>query len=192
MEEIMKRNITPKILAFVAFSPFTTCIANEVPTNSLQVEYKKQKRESKERFNISNFYRIPVATYQYLDTVFTSFYNKVTFKTTITDSTFKNNAHYELVALPLIAENKEGLQLELFGNFSSSSTPSFSNFSADQALYDYYSNTAQNDDYNGSFSVGAGFSFKAGERSKIKVVISNNDMPGYGASTALLGFQTRF
>jgi len=191
----MKQLISLKIMTFIALSPALGCLAElaeEVPSNSLQVEYQNQELASTEQFTMDDLYHIPVATYQYLDDIFTSFYNKVTFKTTITDNTFENSAHYELISIPLIAENKQGFQVELFGNFSNASTQQFSNLSSDQALHSYYSNTEQLDFDDSSLSLGAGFSFNTSEKSKIKVIISNNEMPGYGSSNALLGFQTKF
>lgn len=188
----MKQIIVIPLSAVFLFSPFAISAIEEVPSNSLQVEYKKVNEQSSDLLSLNTVYQIPSTTYKYLDEVFTSFYNTITFKTSITDSTFKNNAHYELVAIPLIAENQQGVNIELFGNFSDSSTQRFSNFSADQALYHYYSNTELLDIYESSLSIGAGISFKASEATKIKVIISNSNMPGYGSSNALLGFETSF
>jgi len=191
----MKQAISLKIMTFIALSPALGCLAElaeEVPSNSLQVEYQNQELASTAQFTMDDLYHIPVATYQYLDDIFTSFYNKVTFKTTIADNTFKNSAHYELVSIPLIAENKQGIQIELFGNFSDPLTQQLSNVSTDQALHSYYSNTALLNINESSFSMGAGVSFNTSDESKIKLIISNNEMPGYGSSNALLGFQTKF
>lgn len=142
--------------------------------------------------SLKSVYQIPSITYHYLDSVFTSFYKKVTFNTEISQSTFQNNAHYELIAIPLIAENDKGLKFELFGNFTNPVNVRLSNLSNDQTLSIYYSNTEQLDIYQSELSLGAGFSFKAGKESKIKLLISNNEMPGYGKSRALVGFETSF
>jgi len=188
----MKHIFKIKIAFLTIFSPVALCAVEEIPSNSLQVEYIKSNEQKWDLLNLNTVYQIPSVTYQYLDDVFTSFYNTITFKTTITDSTFENNAHYELVSIPLIAENKQGVHIELFGNFSDPSTQRLSNFSTDQALYHYYSNTELLDIYDSSLSVGAGISFNTSKETKIKVIISNNNMPGYGSSNALLGFETSF
>ncbi|WP_022942290.1 hypothetical protein [Psychromonas hadalis] len=194
------RKMKQKIVTVVALFSSITCFASEVPSNSLQVEYQKsiaqitteQIATKSKLLSLNTVYQIPVATYHYLDEAFTSLYNKVTFNTSITDSTFKKSAHYELISIPLIAENTQGLQVELFGNFSDPSTQRLSNFSADQTLSDYYSNTAQFNIYNSELALGAGISFNTGKRSKIKMIISNSNIPGYGNSNALVGFETRF
>lgn len=188
----MVHTMALKIAVLVALSPISFCNADDVPSNSLQVEYQNLEIALSDKLNIDTLYHIPAVTYRYLDEVFTNFYNKVTFKTTIADSTFKNSEHYQLVAIPLIAQNKEGVQFELFGHFSDPATQSLSNISADQALYHYYSSTEQLDLYNSSLSIGAGFSFNTSEFSKVKVIISNTEIPGYGTSNALVGFETRF
>jgi len=186
----MKYRIALAIMTTIALSPINLCLANDAPSNVLAVEY--QESADTTQFNIDELYHIPVATYQYLDEVFTSFYNKITFKTTIADNTFINSAHYDLIAIPLIAENKRGFQVELFGNFTDPETQQLSNVSTDQALYSYYSNTQRLDINNSTFSLGAGFSFNTSSDGQIKVIISNNEVPGYGSSNALIGFQTRF
>lgn len=186
--------IVKTVALTVILSPIL-CSAVEVPRNSLQVEYNKNKLPTHDDGNLLSFdtvYQIPSKTYHYLDTVFTSFYNKVTFNTAIADSTFETNPYYELVSIPLIAENVQGLQLELFGNFSDPASKRLSNLSKDQALSNYYSNTEQLNIYNSELSVGAGIRFNTSKNSKIKVIISNNEMPGYGNSNALLGFETSF
>lgn len=181
-----------KISTLIVLSPVAFCAAEEVPTNSLQVEYKNALSKSAYLSSLGSVYQIPSSTYQYLDRIFTSFYQQLTFSTTITDSTFKNNSHYELIAIPLIAENKKGLQIELFGNFSDPDTQRFTNISSDQAMSNYYANTQLLDIYESSLSFGAGISFNTSEATKVKVIISNNSMPGYGSSNALLGFEATF
>lgn len=191
----MKQAITIKTIAIIALFSFTLCHADEIESENIQFNYQNlghQKALSTDLLSLDTVYNIPTVTYQYLDSIFTSFYNKVTFKTDIKDSTFKTTSHNELVSIPLLSENKQGFQIELFGNFSDPATQRLSNFSTDQALYHYYSNTEQLNIYNSTLSVGAGISFNTGKNSKVKVIISNNEMPGYGTSNALLGFETSF
>lgn len=187
----MKQKTTVTLCALMTLFYSNHGAAVESPSNSLQVEYQNSEA-SHTGINMDTLYHIPTATYHYLDTVFTSFYNKLTFKTNIANSTFENSAHHELLAIPLIAENKQGLQLELFGHFSDPSTQNLSNISQDQALYHYFSSTEYFDFYESNFSIGAGISFNTGKNSKVKVLISNKQMPGYGTSNALLGFETSF
>lgn len=191
----MKQVLIIKIVTIIALFPITFCVAEQQPSNRLEVESKKnsdQETISPQVLNLNTTYNIPIATYQYLNTVFTSFYNKVTYNTDITDSTFKNSALYELVSIPLISKNKHGFNVELFGNFSDPSTLLLTNVSMDQALYNYYARTELLDIYNSTLSLGAGISLNTGKNSKIKVLISSNNMPGYGSSNALLGFEARF
>lgn len=191
----MKYLTVLNVITSIALSAFALSASANVPSNSLQVEYTKkslQQSEDTRLFDMDSFYHIPIATYHCLDNIFTSFYNKVTFKTAIADSTFQNSEHYELVSIPLIAENEQGLQIEFFGSFSDLATQHLSNISSDQALYEYYSNTAQWDLYDSSFTIGAGISFNTSEQSKIKLLISSNEMPGYGTSNALVGFESKF
>ena len=82
--------------------------------------------------------------------------------------------------------------MELFGNFSDLSKQYLSNLSADHALHDYITNTEQLDIHDSSLSLGAGISFNTSQSSKIKFIISNREMPGYGDSKALIGFEKRF
>ena len=191
----MKSTMILKTVIISTLLPSSFCLATEIPSNSLQMEYQKkglQQTTEKNLLGLDTVYQIPTKTYTYLNEVFTSFYNKITFNTNIADSTFENSAHYELVSIPLIAENEQGLKIELFGNFSDPTTHFLSNFSDDQALSNYYSSTQLLNIYNSELSLGAGISFNTGENSKIKVIISNRDMPGYGNSNALLGFETSF
>jgi len=179
----------------MVFFPSSYCFAVNVPSNSLQVEYQKNSKKKEAESDLLSFdtvYQIPTKTYSYLDQVFTSFYNKLTFNTAITDSTFETNSHYELVSIPLIAENEQGLQIEVFGNFTDSRSKRFVHYSNDQAMSNYYSNTHELNIYDSELSIGAGISFNTGKMSKVKIIISNSDMPGYGNSNALLGFETSF
>lgn len=191
----MKQTMLLKMFVITTFIPFNFCFADDVPSNSLQVEYKKNSErqiQATSLLSLNTVYQIPTSTYSYLDDVFTSFYNKVTFSTSIADKTFISNSHYELVSVPLIAENEKGIQLEVFGNFSDPATQQLSNISKDQTLSNYYSHTQNLNIYESDFSIGAGFSFNTSEYSKVKVIISNSSMPGHGSSNALLGFETNF
>jgi len=185
-----------KRTAFLLYFITTSAAAAQVQSSDLQAAYKKsiETQIDKSSFGLgfNSVSRMPKATYQYLDAIFTSFYHKITFKTSITDSTFIDNSHYELFSIPLITPSEQGVQLELYANFSNPSTQYLSNLSRDHALYDYISSLEQFDLYNSQLSVGAGMSFNTGQYSKIKFIISNGKMPGYGESSALLGFETKF
>ena len=184
-----------KLSTFIVFFITANCFAVQSPSNELQdqkrveLEYKDDQSFTSELRSVA---LIPEVTYRYLEDVFSSFYNKLTFNTSITDSTFEDSLNSELIAVPLIATNEQGLQMELFGNFTDPSRQYLSNISADNALHDYIANSEQFDIYESDVSLGAGVSFNTGQSSKIKFIISNNKMPGYGNSTALLGFETRF
>lgn len=184
--------VTTVLLCFTT----TFCVAAQPQSNVLQVEYKKNIKEQRNvsSFNIdfNSVSQLHEATYQYLDGVFTSFYHKITFNRSISDSTFKANSHYELFSIPLIAPNEQGIQLELYANFSNPSTQYLSNLSTDHALYDYISRSERFDLYDSELSVGAGMSFYTSQSSQIKFILSNGKMPGYGGSTALFGFETHF
>ena len=130
-----------KLITFIIFFITANCFAVQTPSNALQVQYQKrvelENNDSHDfKFDLRSVSQIPEATYRYLDDIFASFYNKLTFNTPITDSTFNDNSHYELISVPLIATNEQGLQMEVFGNFSNLSTQYLSNLSADHALYD--------------------------------------------------------
>ncbi|MFT6905869.1 MAG: hypothetical protein ACJAS1_002532 [Oleiphilaceae bacterium] len=184
-----------KVAAFLLYFITACCTASQFPSNALQVEYKRSvEQRDINRFSLDfdSVYQIPAATYQYLDAIFTSFYHKLTLTAPITDSTFTDNLHYELFSVPLIAPSEQGMQLEMYANFSDPSTQYLSNLSRDHALYDYIGSLERFDLYNSKLSIGVGMSFNSGQSSKIKFIISNGKMPGYGGSTALLGFETRF
>lgn len=186
-----------KLVSILICFGTANCFAIQTPTNALQVQYQKrlelqQKDNSSFTLNLSSVSQIPETTYRYLEEVFSSFSGKLTFNTSIIDSTFDENSYFQLISVPLVSPNNEGLQMELFGNLSDPSKQYLSNLSTDHALYDYIANTEQIDFQDSSLSLGAGISFNASETSKIKIVISNHKMPGYGDSQALLGFETRF
>lgn len=180
----------------------TCCFADKIPTYLLQVQYQKSIKQNSTPFYLNPVFQIPEATFQYLDAVFTSFYQKLSFNTSIAkrtfnntsiaNSTFKKNAYYQVVAIPIIPTNIEGFQLEFFGNFSDPDSQYLSNLSADHLLYNYRTNSEEFDLYNSVLALGAGISFNTSLNSKIKIVISNNDIPGYGMSKALVGFESQF
>lgn len=177
-----------KLTAFIVFFITANCFAAQSPSNVFQ----EQKDDQSFTSDLRSVAQIPEATYRRLEGIFSSFYKKLSFNTSITDSTFEDNLNSELIALPLIATNEQGLQMELFGNFTDPSRQYLSNVSADNALHDYIAHSEQIDIYESDLSLGAGISFNTGQSSKIKFIISNNEMPGYGNSTALLGIETRF
>lgn len=191
-------NIKVKLGTFLVFFITTSCFAApSLSSRTMLVQDQKRAQlqsNKKQAYNagLTSAAQIPEVTYRYLENVFSSFYKKLSFNTAIADSTFKNNLNSELISVPLIATNKQGLQMELFGNFSDPARQYLSNLSADNALHDYIANSEQIDFYHSDLSLGAGISFNTGQSSKIKVIISNSEMPGYGHSKALLGFETRF
>ncbi|WP_413699184.1 hypothetical protein ACLKMH_16925 [Psychromonas sp. KJ10-10] len=188
----MKTSALLNICFISLLSTSLTCNANQENDKLNLVFVQNNIQNETDLISLDAVYQIPSKTYHYLDNIFTTFYKKITFNTEIAQSTFQSNAHYELIAIPLIAENEKGLKFELFGNFTNPVNVRLSNLSTDQTLSTYYSNTEQLDLYQSELSLGAGFSFKAGKESKIKLLISNNDMPGYGKSRALVGFETSF
>ena len=181
-----------KIIILLSCFISSYCLAQYTPANQLQVQYQKSENSNTFAIDLSSIYQIPQITYHYLDNVFTSFYQTISLSTSVTDSTFNKSSHYELIALPLIAANSQGVHFELFGNFSDPDTQYLTNLSSDQALYDHMENTSQFNMYDSELSVGAGLSFKTGKSSKIKIILSDGHMPGYGNSKALLGFETKF
>jgi hypothetical protein len=184
-----------KAIMILASLLSTYCFAEKIPSNSLQVQYQKSIKQIKQKSTLlllAPVYQIPEQTYQYLDAAFSSFYQKLSFNTSIANSTFKKNTYYHLIAIPIIPTNKDGFQLEIFGNFSDPFSQYLSNFSEDHLLYDYQSNTGEFDIYHSNLALGAGISFNTSSSSRIKIVISNNDIPGYGMSKTLIGFETKF
>ena len=175
------------------------CLAAQSPVDVSPIQstddfYITSKNNINFGFKLDSVTEIPEATYRYLEGVFTTFYKKITFNTSITDSTFTNCLESDLFAIPLIATNQQGLQLEVFGNFSDFSKQYLSNLPTDHPLYEHFINSEQSsvDLLDNDLSLGAGISFNTSQSSKVKLVISNNDMPGYGGSRTLVGFETRF
>ncbi|WP_019615240.1 hypothetical protein [Psychromonas ossibalaenae] len=183
------------IIAIVALTS-SSCFAVNVPSNLLQVQYQKSVKQQAEadEFNFSSVSQIPEVTYNYLNEIFTSFSQTLSLSTPITNSTFENNSYYELISVPLIAPNNDNIQLEFFSNFSNPSTAYLSNMSDDHAMSDYMSNTQHSDFYDKDTDIGfgAGFSFNTSPTGKIKIIISNEEIPGYGNSKALIGFESKF
>lgn len=137
--------------------------------------------------------QLPEATYQYLENAFSTFYKKITFNTSIINDTFNDNLNAELISIPLIAQNSNGVQFEVFGNFSDLSKQYLDNLPLDHALHDYLVNSKQSNVFlDGDLSLGAGFSVRTSESSKLKLIYSNSDIPGYGNSSTLLGFESEF
>jgi hypothetical protein len=170
----------------------TYCFAEKNPMNLLQVQYQESIKKNSTEFYLNPVFQIPEATYLYLDSVFTSFYQKMTFNASIAKSTFKKNAYYQVIAIPIIPTNTGRFQLEFFGHLSNPASQHLSDFSADHLLYNYRSNSQALDLYRSDLALGAGISFNTGSNSKIKIVISNNEIPGYGTSKALVGFESQF
>jgi len=193
--------IKPIIILASFFSAY--CFADQLPTNSLQQQYQyqnqnqnqkiiKQQKQNSTPFYLNPVFQIPEATYQYLDAAFTSFYQKLSFNTSIAKSTFKKNAYYQVIAIPIIPASVGGFQLEFIGHFSDPASRYLSNLSADHLLYNYRTNSEEFNLYSSVLALGAGIGFNTSSNSKIKIVISNNDIPGYGTSKALVGFEFQF
>lgn len=177
------------LLSFVS----SCALANQAPSNQLQVEYQRKiSTTSTDYFGIQTISHIPRATYQYLNQVFDTFYRRVNLNTNISDSTFVTNSHYELIALPLFMQEEHGVGVEVFGNFYDPFTQNLSNLSSDQAMSNYFGHSEQVNLYESEFALGAGISYKADSLSQFKVVFSNENIPGYGGSTALFGYEKKF
>ena len=159
-------------------------------SQTLQTEY--QSKQTSESFVLSTVYNIPEHTYNYLSDIFNSFYERAKFNTSITNSTFDTGKYHEIVSLPFIAENKYGLHFEVFGNISDSKTSYLSNLPKNVTIFDYYTDSGTFDLEHSNMTLGAGFGFNASKTTKIKLIVSDGDLPGYGSSNALVGFETIF
>ncbi|MBB1273011.1 MULTISPECIES: hypothetical protein [Psychromonas] len=167
--------------------------AQENNQNQLQLDY--QLSMNKVDFldkPFSSFYHISEATYHYLDSVFSGFYQRISFETSIKDSTFKKSKQYEIISVPFISTNNQLVQFEIFGKLSDPNNDNRQTMTAGRTLYEYIENSEALDIYNSELSLGAGISFQTSPYSKIKVLISNKNLPGYGTSQALIGFESRF
>jgi hypothetical protein len=151
---------------------------------------KFSSHPKKEPSIIDRAYQIPSATYNYLDGVFSKFYKSVRFNTDITDNTFENSQYYEMVAIPLVAENSLGLQFEVFGKFSNSSNEYLSNLPNEMIFYNYQPNEISFEESD--LNLGVGFSFRTSPATKVKVILSDGELPGYGSSKAIIGFESIF
>lgn len=164
-----------------------------IPTAESDVYVQQFTVQSKGDFGVEPTSQLPTVTYLYLEKVFSNFYKKIVFSTTIADSTFHDTINSDQFSIPLIADNSRGIHLEIFGKFTDPTAQDLSNISPDHILYEYMTNTTNEIDfYQATFSMSAGFSFKTGENSEIKIIISNNEIPGYGDCNTLIGFETRF
>ncbi|WP_354625794.1 hypothetical protein [Psychromonas sp. MME2] len=147
---------------FIFYFASACCLAQESPSNTLQVEYQQQVQVgSSSYFDIESISQVPQATYQYLNQVFKSFYRSFNFTTSITDSTFVDNAHYQIFSLPIMPLDSDCFEVEVFGNFYDPAKQDLANLNADQAMYDYVSNSEEMNIYESNLAFGAGFSFKA-------------------------------
>ena len=190
-------NLILKLISPILLGFAVNCFAIQTPptlSNVLQIQQIKQKDKNNQdiTFELRSTTQLPEMTYRYLENAFTSFYKKLTFNTAITDSTFKDNFYSEIYSLPLIASNERGIQMEVFGHFTDAADQYLNNMSADNALHEHIVNSAQSRGYNTDLSLGAGFSFKTSQSSKIKVILSNKELPCYGNSTAIVGFEKDF
>ena len=180
-------------LSLFASVLFPSILYAQSPTNALQREYQNSLEEaSLSAFSLNSIYKIPETTYHYLNNVFNNFSQKMQFTTSIVDSTFDDNQHYELISVPLISSNIDLIQLEIFGKLSNPNSAYLSNLSRDHALYEYFSHSETLDIYNSDIALGAGISFQTSPLTKIKILISNESLPGHGDSNALIGFDSKF
>ena len=183
---------SPILLGFAV-----NCFAIQTPqilanVSQAQQTIQKAKNNQDSAFKLSSATQLPDMTYRYLEDAFTSFYKKLTFNTAITDSTFEDNFYSEIYSLPLIASNERGIQMEVFGHFTDSSDQYLNNMSVDNALHEHIVNSEQSRNDNADLSLGAGFSFNTSQSSKIKIILSNKELPCYGNSTAIVGFEKNF
>lgn len=174
------------ITLFASFS----CFAAPTPANYLQVEYQQSSSIKKiPSTTLESLSTIPKKTYTYLSHILDSFYNVVTFQNNKKESKRINNNAF---SIPIIANNKNGFQFEVFGRLADPSLTYLSNLSSDHALFNYISNAEQFNINNCDIALGAGVSFQTGKNSRIKIIISNSNIPGFGDSTTLFGFETHF
>jgi len=167
--------------------------AKELPKNQLQIDYQASLSGIDFLdYPFLTVYQIPEATYQYLNSAFSRFYRTVTFNTSIKDSTFIKSNQYEIISIPFIAANSQYFQFEIFGKLTDAEYSIRSEMTKNNVLYQYNENSDVLDVYNSTLALGAGFSFRTSPFSKIKVLLSNESLPGYGNSQALIGFESQF
>lgn len=186
-------SIKSSALILVASFIVNICYAQESSKNQLQLDYQQSlSKVSFSRVPFSSVYYISEATYHYLDSAFNNFYQTLSFDTSIKDSTFQKSKQYEIISIPFIANNIKVVQFELFGKLSDPKNDNHRDMAQDNPLYEYFENSEVLDIYNSELSLGAGISFQTSPFSKVKVLISNKNLPGYGSSQALIGFESSF
>ena len=164
-----------------------------IDEDQLQIDYQKSIDEDHLlSAPLRSVYQISERTYQYLDTAFSCFYQKLSFDTGIKNNTFNKSAHYEMLSVPLLSTNNNLIQLEVFGKLSDPNTFYLTNMSSDHTLYNYTANSQVLDIYSSDIGLGAGISFQTSDISKLKIIISDESLPGYGTSQALIGFESKF
>lgn len=186
-------SIKSSVLILVASSITNVCYAQETTKNQLQLDY--QHSLNKVNFSqtpFSSVYYISEATYHFLDSTFNNFYQRLSFDTSIKNSTFKKSNQYEIISIPFIANNSQFIQFEVFGKLSDPKNDNLRDMTRDNVLYEYTENSEVLDVYNSELALGAGISFQTSPFSKIKVLISKKNLPGYGTSQALIGFESSF
>lgn len=186
-------SIKSSVLILVISSITNVCYAQETTKNQLQLDY--QESLNKVNFSqtpFSSVYYISEATYHYLDSAFNNFYQRLSFDTSIKNSTFKKSNQYEIISIPFIANNSQFIQFEVFGKLSDPKNDNIRDMTRDNVLYEYTENSEVLDVYNSELALGAGISFQTSPFSKIKVLISKKNLPGYGTSQALIGFESSF
>ncbi len=174
-------------------SSFVSSFAKDLPKNQLQIDYQNSLNGIDFfDYPFLTVYQIPEATYQYLNSAFSRFYRTVSFNTSIKDSTFVKSNQYEIISIPFIEANSHYFQFELFGKLSDSEYNVRSEMTKNNVLYQYNENSEVLDIYNSTLALGAGISFQTTPFSKVKVLFSNENLPGYGNSQALIGFESQF
>ena len=194
MKYLIRSLLVLRLFIFILLSSFIApSFAKDLSRNQLQIDY--QNSLNNVDFFDSPFisvYQIPEATYQYLNSAFSQFYRTVTFTTSIKDSTFAKSNQYEIISIPFIAANSNAVQFEVFGKLSDPDYNVRSEMTKNNVLYQYNENSDVLDIYNSTLSLGAGISYRTSPLSKIKVLFSNQNLPGYGNSQALIGFESQF
>ena len=183
-----------RLFVFILLSSsIVSSFAKDLPKNQLQMDYQKSLNGNDFfDYPFLTVYQIPDATYQHLNSAFSRFYRTVSFNTSIKDSTFVKSNQYEIISIPFIEANSHYFQFELFGKLSDSEYNVRSEMTKNNVLYQYNENSEVLDIYNSTLALGAGISFQTTPFSKVKVLFSNESLPGYGNSQALIGFESQF
>ena len=179
-------------LLLLIIAIFSSNVLFASPLKSTKPDSNIMFQENHDFFSISTFYYIPDQTYQYLSDVFLGFHKQLSFSTSIKNSTFQQSNYNEVVSLPLIADNKYGLHFEIFGNLSDPDTSYLSNLPNGHSIYNYYTDTGTFELGSSEIALGAGFSIHTSQNTKLKIIVSDGDLPGYGSSNTLIGFETIF